>query len=44
VCLEETSLAYISAEEYNKSISKIEKKKREKIEEFFEDMPYFKSL
>ena len=37
-------MAVIQEEDYNKSLAKIEKKKRDKLVEFLQSMPYFKSF
>ena len=37
-------MAVIQAEDYHKCLAKIEKKKRDKLVEFMQSMPYFKSF
>ena len=42
--LERTQLGVISAENYHRCLARLEQRKRNQIENFFKDMPYFKSL
>lgn len=44
VCIEETTMAVINSEDYNRSLAKIEKKKRTMLQEFLCQMPYFKAM
>lgn len=44
VCTEETAMGVIVADDYNRCLAKIEKKKRDKDIDFLLSMPYFKSM
>ena len=44
VCAEETAMGVIVADDYNRCLTKIEKKKRDNRIDFLLSMPYFKSM
>ena len=44
VCTQDCYMGVIAAQDYHKTLSKIENKKRDKMIEFIRQMPYFRSL
>ena len=44
VCTDETAMGVIVADDYNRCLAKIEKKKRDNTIDFLLSMPYFKSM